>query len=281
MIAQLIADFGFDAKVFFKGDFCGTTHFDGQDGGGHLHFIREGTVIMEHAAGPLVVDGPAVVLYPKPFPHRLVVAPGADAKLVCATIHFRDTERNPFVAAMPAWVHMPVNDVSGLVLTTQHLFLEATRNEPGQHYVMDRLCDILVFEIIRHVFKQDNLKTGTLAGFSDPGIARALAAIHANPGAAWNLATLASEASMSRSKFALRFHELVGITPARYLSDWRLSVAMKLLQQDHSVKAVAAAVGYGTQPSFTKAFVNSTGLSPKQWLLRQREMQADGVDRLP
>ena len=270
MLATLIPEFGFNAKVFFKGDFCGTTNFDGDGNLGHLHYVREGKVIMEHAEGdPLVIDVPSVVFYPRPFRHRLVVPTASQAKLVCASIGFREMEKNPFVVAMPPWVQIPISEGSGLMHTTEHLFLEASRNEPGQHYVLDRLCDILVFEIIRYVFKRENLKAGTLAGFTDPGIARVLISIHNAPGANWTIETMAIEASMSRSKFSARFHELVGTTPARYLMEWRLSVAKKLLKKNQSVKAVASAVGYGTQPAFSKAFTDSVGISPKKWLLKE------------
>jgi AraC-like DNA-binding protein len=271
MLTTLIPEFGFNAEVFFKGDFCGTTIFDGEGNLGHLHFVRQGTVIMEHAEGDsLVIDVPSVVFYPRPFRHRLVVPAASQAKLVCASIGFKEMEKNPFVAAMPQWVQIPVAEVCGLAHTTEHLFLESSRNEPGQRYVLDRLCDILVFEIIRYVFKQEKLKAGTLAGFTDPGIARVLISIHNAPGADWTIGTMATEASMSRSKFSARFHELVGTTPARYLVDWRLSVAQKLLKKNHSVKAVASAIGYRTQPSFSKAFTHGVGISPKQWLLKER-----------
>ncbi|MBL4953091.1 helix-turn-helix transcriptional regulator [Neobacillus sp. YIM B02564] len=128
-------------------------------------------------------------------------------------------EKNPFVAAMPQWVLIPISEVCGLVHTTEHLSLVASRNEPGQRYVLDRLCDTFVFEIIRYMSQREKLKAGTLAGFTNPGIARFLISIHNAPGADWTIETMAIEASMSRSKFSAGFHELVGTTPARYLID--------------------------------------------------------------
>lgn len=270
-LSALIAHFGFEAAVFFKGDFCGTTDFDAGQHVGHLHFVRQGPVILEHQdREAILIDVPTVVLYPKPFNHRLVIPPESMANLVCATIVFRDLEHNPFATALPDYVQIPIDEVNGLEHITEHLFREASRNEPGQRFVLNRLCDILVFEIIRYVLKHGELKTSLLAGLTDPGIARALTAIHNAPGADWRVGTLAMHASMSRSKFAKRFHDLIGMTPARYLSDRRLALAEHLLQQDQPVKTVASAVGYGTQAAFTKAFTAKTGLSPKQWLRKQR-----------
>lgn len=67
-LSAVIAKFGFDTDVFFNGEFCGTPDFQARLGMGHLHFIREGPVLFEHdGQDALVIQGPAVVLYPRPF----------------------------------------------------------------------------------------------------------------------------------------------------------------------------------------------------------------------
>ncbi|MBL4953092.1 AraC family transcriptional regulator [Neobacillus sp. YIM B02564] len=42
------------------------------------------------------------------------------------------------------------------------------------------------------------------------------------------------------------------------------------MKKNYSVKAVASAIGYRTQLSFSKAFTESIGISPKQWLPKER-----------
>lgn len=146
------------------------------------------------------------------------------------------------------------------------LFLEASKESLGQRFVMDRLCDILVFQVIRHAMNTGQLKAGVLAAFSDPGIAKAVAAVHDNPALEWRVETMAVQASMSRSKFAAKFHALVGMSPAAYVTDLRLNLAENLLRQDQMVKTVAAAVGYRTQQAFTRAFTERNGMPPTEWL---------------
>ena len=266
-LSAVVATFGFNADVFFNGEFCGTTDFEARLGMGHLHFVREGAVRFEHGRGEaLSIQGPAIVFYPKPFDHRLVVQQGSLASLFCANIVFKNRENNLIANALPDFIEIPVERSAEIRYVTEFLFRPPARGESRSRFVLDRLCDILVYEVIRHVVAHGSVSTGTLAGLADNGIGVAIAAIHREPGAAWSVDSLAAQASMSRTKFATRFRELVGMTPGRYLTDWRLAVAEGLLLQGDSVKAVADAVGFATQPSFTKAFIQKTGLSPKQWV---------------
>jgi AraC-like DNA-binding protein len=46
-----------------------------------------------------------------------------------------------------------------------------------------------------------------------------------------------------------------------------------LLLQQHSVKAVAREVGYGTQQSFARVFMDKHGVSPTSWLAVQGEVR--------
>lgn len=273
-LTAVIDKFGFKSEVFFNGEFCGTTDFQPRHGTGHLHFIRDGSVQFEHAGeAVLKIKGPAVVLYPRPFDHRLVVQHDSLANLFCANIAFKNLENNLIATALPACIQISANQSDEIWDTTEFLFRQAAKPQSSRQFVLDRLCDILVYEVIRHVVDQGNVNVGMLAGMADPGIRSALAAIHSEPSTAWSVAALATQASMSRTRFSTRFQKLVGTSPGRYLTNWRLTVAEGLLLQGDSVKSVADAVGFGTQPSFTKAFIDRNGLSPKKWV--KNELLAD------
>jgi AraC-like DNA-binding protein len=69
----------------------------------------------------------------------------------------------------------------------------------------------------------------------DTQIGAALRLMHTESDHPLDVATLASEAGMSRSAFALRFKELVGGTPLEYLTRWRMHRASHLLREsDHN-----------------------------------------------
>ncbi|MEI8171846.1 MAG: hypothetical protein WCG50_19390 [Rhodoferax sp.] len=52
-----------------------------------------------------------------------------------------------------------------------------------------------------------------LAELADERLAKAMMAMHARPEAAWTLETLAGVATMSRSRFAKHFLDIVGLPP--------------------------------------------------------------------
>jgi len=97
-------------------------------------------------------------------------------------------------------------------------------------------------------------------------LARALTAVHESPGAAWALESMAQAAGMSRSAFAAEFKLQVGMTPAEYLLRWRVSLAQSMLLAGGSVKLASEKLGYASAASFSRAFVQSVGVSPRDWL---------------
>ena len=66
----------------------------------------------------------------------------------------------------------------------------------------------------------------------DPAIARCLQAFHADPAADFSIAELARLAALSRTTFCERFRETVGLSPADYMTRWRLDLAARYLAQD-------------------------------------------------
>src|SRR5690606_19537714 len=104
--------------------------------------------------------------------------------------------------------------------------------------------------------------SGVLTALHDTHIGKALVALHQDTSAPWTLEMLAEKALMSRSAFALRFRELVGMPPMAYLQQWRVQVAYPRLQAGESVKKVAAAVGYRSEAAFSRVFTRLTGRTP-------------------
>ncbi|MEO1335365.1 MAG: AraC family transcriptional regulator [Myxococcota bacterium] len=145
---------------------------------------------------------------------------------------------------------------------------EARSTEPGAQVVLDRLIDLVFVEIIRMFIRcsSDN-DQGWLSALSDPQIGDALAKIHEDPAHGWSVAELAVEVGMSRSGFAARFTELVGESPIRYLTRWRIMRGAERLLDNpqESVAEVAAAVGYDSEAAFGAAFKRIFELPPGAW----------------
>lgn len=273
-LSALLPRFGFNANVFFSGEFCGVTHFNEGEQVGHLHFVRAGEIVMEHCDTPhLEIRTPSLVLYPRPFDHRLVVSPTSPASLLCATLSFKEAQRNPFAMALPDVMVIPLAALSGLETALALLFGEAAQSYSGRKIVMDRLCDILIVQVIRYALEENLVKAGVLNGLSDRAVSVVLSAIHDQPSRAWLLEDMAALACMSRTKFANHFKQVTGKTPGEYLLEWRMALADNLLRERRSVKEVGLAVGYSDQPAFSRAFTAHFGMSPTEWMRKSDEAE--------
>ncbi|MGK3998564.1 helix-turn-helix transcriptional regulator [Sorangium sp. So ce1024] len=110
---------------------------------------------------------------------------------------------------------------------------------------------------------------GWLKGLGHPAIARALAAIHADPGAPWTVGALAGRAGMSRSAFAAELRRHVGEPPLAHVTAWRMRLAARLLEEGRlSIKDIAARVGYGSDEAFNRVFKGWAGVPPGEYRRR-------------
>ena len=77
---------------------------------------------------------------------------------------------------------------------------------------------------------------------------------------------------MSRSSFAQRFKDTVGMPPLTYLIDYRLRLAARYLRlQQNSIGRISELVGYASDSTFSQAFKRVYGVSPKAY--RQQYQQ--------
>src|SRR5204863_9862584 len=105
-------------------------------------------------------------------------------------------------------------------------------------------------------------------------IGAALSVMHGRPADPWTLESVAHEVGLSRSVFADRFTQVMGVPAMHYLSNWRLQRAARLLERRSvSVAEAAASVGYESEASFNRAFKRQVGLPPGGW----RRARASGA----
>lgn len=273
-LSTLLERFHVRASLFHTGPLCGRSHFEAQPDRAFLHVLRRGALRIEHRGGPLgrrrvVVDGPALVLYPRAVHHEFVNPPQEGADFTCATLHFDGGDRNPIVAALPALVLVPLDAVPGLQPTLDLLFAETDAPRCGSRLLADRLFEVVLIQLLRWVVDHPQaagVSGGLMMGLNDPKLARALVALHAAPHEDWPLARMAQEAGMSRSAFAAAFRHATGSTPAAYLTDWRLTLASAQLRDGQPQKLVAAELGFSNGSSLSRAFKQRFGCSPRAWL---------------
>ncbi|WP_217133408.1 helix-turn-helix transcriptional regulator [Leucobacter chinensis] len=272
----MLRRFSVRAQQFHVGPMWGTRRFDPRPGQGFLHVLRAGQLTLVDGSGreARTITEPTLLFYPRAHEHTFVSREPGGVDLACATLEFDGASTHPLVATMPPLVTVPTAEVQGLELSLELLSQEAGEVKCGHRHVVDRVFEIVLLKLLRHLLDQPELAeapVGLIRGFSDPQIARALTAVHEQPGAEWSLDSLAETAHMSRSAFSARFRELVAVPPHDYLIDWRMTVGKQLLMRDYSVAQVAAEVGY-TGSSFSRVFAQREGQSPRAWLDSRRAL---------
>ncbi|MEN0130258.1 MAG: AraC family transcriptional regulator, partial [Brevundimonas sp.] len=179
---------------------------------------------------------------------------GERTDLICGVLSIDGPAARMLLELLPPVVLVPGGAAQPWVASTVGLMaaeLAATR--PGGEAVTTRLADILVIQAIREWVEGQSSTTGWLGALRDPQLGAAVAAIHRAPALPWTVASLAREAAMSRSAFAARFTEIVGVPAMQYVTAWRMHVATDLLAAGEPVARVAGATGYDSEASFGRA----------------------------
>lgn len=194
-------------------------------------------------------------------------ASGSSTTLVCGAVEVTQPVVLPLLSLLPpVLVFEPdAPSATGLALTLKLLEHEVSQTRPGTAMVLSRLGDVLLVQLLRlWLAGSDGDARGWLPALIDPQLSIALQAMHADPAAPWTVDTLARRASLSRSRFAERFSEVTGLPPLGYLTRWRLTSAAAMLRDGCLVNQVSRAVGYTSEPAFSRAFRRFYGCSPSE-----------------
>lgn len=203
-------------------------------------------------------------------PAQLAMGGGGQVcHLICGFLG-SDLPHNPLFDALPALLRLQVGNGTAdhwLAGSFQHAAQEFAVGGVGSATVLGKLAELLFVEALRrYLTALPETHAGWLAGLRDPKVGKALALMHRELARAWTVAELASAADLSRSAFAERFTQLVGMPPLRYLGQWRLQLAaMRLRESPRSIGQIAYEVGYSSETAFNRAFRKAFNCSPGQW----------------
>jgi AraC-like DNA-binding protein len=296
VLSEVLADLRLESTLYaaLEGSAPWAVDYPGGSVAG-FHLVTEGRCILElEGAAPLVMGPGDFVVLPHGAPHRLrslaggaaparieelvdgaslagepvrVGSGGERASYLCGAFYFAEAEANPFLAALPAVIHVPSDNGRVLPWLEMHLRFvscEARSGRPGWQMVLARLSDVLFVQAVRaQLAEMPEDAAGWLGAMRDPQIGRALGLIHRHPERPWSVASLAAAVFMSRSVFAERFTRLVGQPPLTYLSSWRMHRAARMLRGGSDrLTTVAGRLGYGSEAAFSTAFRRHFGTSP-------------------
>ena len=181
-----------------------------------------------------------------------------ETQLICGHFAFGKDASHLLIDALPSHIHIRnYGATSGAWMenTLKVIGNEAGRDNMGSDLIALKLSEIIFAQALRTYLEEVEPDVPVLAGFADPNIARVLTSVHKDPGHHWALDSLAEIAGMSRTAFAMRFSQCMGITPLGYITDWRMQIALQQLATTNDpIIAIAENAGYGSEAAFSRAF---------------------------
>lgn len=202
----------------------------------------------------------------------------ADTTIICGFIGCDLQPYNPLIAALPRMLHLPAEDDSGwMAQFAGRAVAESRARRSGSEALLARMSETMFVDAVRrYVDGLPEESAGWLAGLRDRFVGRALGLLHETPAYDWSIEELGQRVGMSRSALHDRFVELIGMPPMRYLAQWRMQVAGRLLLETRAtVAAIAADVGYESEAAFARAFKRQVGQPPAAWRRLRESVTTD------
>jgi AraC-like DNA-binding protein len=275
---------GADRLILFHIVAAGSCSVSTQDG--LRHWAHEGDVIVlpygdEYTMGgttPADTVSILGLLDPPPWDVIPVIRHGGGGlrtDVVCGYLHSNDPLFDPTLKALPSLfvVRLPSGPASTWVQASiTYAIEESAPSNRSTSLISTRLPELVLVEVLRaHLATAPSADGGWLSALRDPVLAPALSLIHASPEHPWTVAELASGAAVSRSLLDDRFRSVLGRSPIRYLTEWRMHLAEDLLSTaEITVFDIARRVGDRAEESFSRAFKRERGLSPSHWRAAHR-----------
>lgn len=231
---------------------------------GTTHWIGAGD-------GAQLLD-PGTDLPPTPWmqmPVLTYAGDGARCRIICGFIEARALDFAPLMAALPdvmiARAGTRVDD--WLAAAVRQLIGEADRPQPGGLALIARLSEIIFIELLRReMLKAEPDTTGWLRAIANPTLRKALNHLHGHPSHEWTQHSLAEATGVSKTILCAQFHTLLGMSPMRYLREWRLYLASaRLSETQDPIALVADGAGYGSEAAFSRAFTRRFHAPPARW----------------
>ncbi|MBB1592924.1 AraC family transcriptional regulator [Achromobacter sp. UMC46] len=291
--ALLLSSLEVQSSLYHLGQYCG--NWSASTSGrarASFHLILHGRCRVDLGEGqdPLTLAAGDGIFFLRDIPHALTPldnpAPGgalctamepllprqADSTgLACGFFQFRPGLADMLADTLPDYLVLRADDERFRTARgVFELILGETAREPGASpVVLERLTDLLIFFMLRHLAIHDRQAYGLFVLARDSAMAGLLQAILENPASTWSMQDMADRLHMSKATFHRRFTLQSGTTPAQLLQLLRMRVARRLLGQGVSIQDAAERVGYQSQAAFSRVFQRTEGMAPSIWRKRR------------
>lgn len=202
------------------------------------------------------------------FPANLPFAARQEPNNRLLHLYFDFVLTPPLFSSHPIEIPLTQDSILFHVVRALSLKVETCKKENKstaqwqQDAVAARLFDCMLKLVVQQ---------GELVQLKDQGLLLALEYIHYHYASKLTVKKLAQVAGLEESYFIRKFEKQMGLSPYRYLKEYRMNAARSLLEQGASVSEAARAVGYEELASFCNAWRKSQGSRPSSVCLPDAE----------
>ena len=162
------------------------------------------------------------------------------------------------------------SDKAAMRWSLERMAQEVRESQPGGSLITQQLAYMMLVQALRLHMTEGAGGVGWLFALADKQMGAAIGAMHAAPAQRWTLQSLAERVHMSRSAFALKFKQMVGMSAMDYLTRWRMLLAGdRLTHSGDPTSVIAVSLGYESESAFSTAFKRVMGCSPRQYVRDQ------------
>jgi AraC-like DNA-binding protein len=296
ILSDLMNALHLKSVVYFKHHFCSPWGMDSSKSAfAQFHVVVRGRCVlkMDGKAEPITLYGGDMVLFPHGTPHQIMddlqtecrsgkqvvetIMRGdaffegeeTNSTLICGHYELDQSLDHPFYQSLPKLIHLKSADpisANGLDTIINMIIQETQSSKLGASTISTKLAEVLFIKVIRHYLESISRNNSFLNALKDRKIQEVLNLIHEYPQENWSLISLSRKVGISRTLLANKFRELVGQTPMKYLFNWRMQMAKKLLQNtDQTSFEVSSQIGYQSETAFNRAFKAHFDLTPHKF----------------
>lgn len=220
-----------------------------------IYYVLSGDVTYCDEARTFKLQKGFLYLFPTNKPYEILQ--NLEDKLCCL---YCDIYILPYMIPEPVCIDLEKDAIARHVILALKGQMESEAEVSGEALEESgRIVEDLTMVLVRHIHS-----LGYAVSMPEP-LVPAMEYINGHYRQEISVETLAGACGYHEKYFAKIFKEHVGVSPYRYLLNYRMNVACNLLLQGHSVGSTAVNCGYPDLKSFCRGFKQQFGVTPKKY----------------
>lgn len=223
----------------------------------------DGHIVRSRAGG---MSRPIVTKFRNAIRLKTTVGAKPDTELICGQLLFAADNENALVTALPGVILIPT--LGNPLLERFRSILMYIRDELdaehlGSTLIASNLASALLVMILRLHLERTPVQGSVLSLLQNRSTAKVVLAVLREPARNWTLDDMAAAGFTTRATLVRTFRKACGLAPMAYINRLRLDLAHQaLVGTDDSISTIAAAVGYRSESSLSRAFLRRFGVRP-------------------